>query len=52
MALFPLLSAAGGEMEFAVGKLQSKKSPRRAIFRPRKGLKRYPFLPAAKKIQA
>jgi hypothetical protein len=39
-------------MEFAYGKLRGKKSPRRAIFCLRKGLKRYPFLPEAKKIQA
>jgi hypothetical protein len=32
MALFPLLSAAGGETEFAAGKLRSQKSPWMAIF--------------------
>jgi hypothetical protein len=37
MPLFPLLSACGGEMDFACGKIQGQKPARMPVFGPRKG---------------
>jgi hypothetical protein len=40
MALILLLSARGGEMDSATGKIQGQKPARMPVFGPRKGLKR------------